>query len=368
MIHHFETMRHWFAHPLALSLLALLPVLAALALWGARRRRRALEGMGARAALDAVLTVRRWPRWLRGACWALGLPCLAAGVAGPQWGRDWGQSTAPGRDLVVVLDCSRSMLAETPSRLEKARAALLDLVNGLRKRGGHRVALVTFAGRARLACPLTHDYDHFRATVESIEAGVFDSELGPGPKESSGTRIGAALVLAVESHDERFPGARDILLLSDGDDPARDDEWQAGVTAAKLKGIPVHVAAIGDSEEAHRIPTANGPLRHGDEEVRTRLEETPLRTIAEATRGQYVPAYTRTLPLGELYLALIATLPQREESDDALPVYRQRYPWFLLPAFLLLFTAAAVPDRPRRTAKLPVPADTGAGVVQEKQP
>jgi Ca-activated chloride channel family protein len=360
-------LRHWFAYPLALSLLALLPVLAVLALWGLRRRRGAMAGLGARAALDSVLAVRRWPCWLRGACWVLGLPCLLIGGAGPQWGRDWGQSTAPGRDLVVVLDCSRSMLAETPSRLERAKAALIDLVNGLQKRGGHRVALVTFAGRARLACPLTHDYDHFRVIVENIEVGLLDPDLGPGPTETSGTRIGAALLLAVEAHDERFPGARDILLLSDGDDPARDGEWQAGVTAAQIKAIPIHVIGIGDPEETHRIPTSDGPLRHGEEEVHTRLEETPLRAIAEATQGQYIPAHTRLLPLGDLYLDLIANLPQREESDDVLPVYRQRSSWFLLPAFLLLLAAAAIPDLPRRTVKLPVPPDSILGIVQGKK-
>ena len=29
----------------------------------------------------------------------LGLVCLAAGMAGPRWGRDWSQSAAPGRDV-----------------------------------------------------------------------------------------------------------------------------------------------------------------------------------------------------------------------------------------------------------------------------
>jgi Ca-activated chloride channel family protein len=361
-------MRHWFAHPLALTLLALLPVLVLLALWAARRRQMALAGMGARAALDAVVTMRSWPRWVRGTGWVLGLPCLVVGVAGPQWGRDWGQSTAPGRDLVVVLDCSRSMLAETPSRLEKARTALVDLVNGLQRRGGHRVALVAFAGRTRLACPLTHDYDHFRTTVASIDMGSIDPDLGPGPAEASGTRLGAALILAVETHDERFAGARDILVLSDGDDPARDGEWLAGVAAAKLKNIPIHTIGIGDPEDTHRIPTGDGPLWHADAEVRTRLEEAPLREIAQATHGQYIPAHTRLLPLGELYLELIATLPQREASDDALPVYRQRYPWFLLPAFLFLGAAAVVSDRPRRTVKPPVPPDLVPGAGKEKKP
>ena len=55
--------------------------------------------------------------------------------------------------------------------------------------------------------------------------------------------------------------------------------------------------------------------------MRTRLEEAPLRDIAEMTHGVYFPAYTRTLPLGQVYINAIAGQSRREESDDALPVY-----------------------------------------------
>ena len=70
---------------------------------------------------------------------------LVLGIAGPQWGRDWTQPVAPGRDLVVVLDLSRSMFAEQPSRLHRARAGLVKLAEALKERGGHRVALIVFA-------------------------------------------------------------------------------------------------------------------------------------------------------------------------------------------------------------------------------
>src|SRR5688572_10615274 len=112
-------MRSWFAHPLLLAALALLPALAALALVAARWRRRSLVGLGAAAA--EVLRARPWPARLRVACLGLGLALLGLAAAGPQWGHDWGQAVAPGRDLVVVLDQSRSMLAEAPSRLARAR-------------------------------------------------------------------------------------------------------------------------------------------------------------------------------------------------------------------------------------------------------
>src|SRR5262249_23508532 len=153
---------------------------------------------------------------------SLGLTVLVIGIAGPQWGRDWTQAVAPGRDLVVVLDLSRSMLAEQPSRLHRARAGLINLAESLRERGGHRVARVVFAGRAKVVCPLTHDYDHFREAVEEIDADRLPPDIAPTDDDPSGTRIGAGIRAAVDLHDPRNRGFQDVLLLSDGDDPARD--------------------------------------------------------------------------------------------------------------------------------------------------
>jgi Ca-activated chloride channel family protein len=237
------------------------------------------------------------------------------------------------------------MLAESPNRLERAQQALLDLADTLRKRGGHRVGLVLFAGRARLACPLTHDYDHFRDLVKEIDTARPDPELGPGEHETSGTRIGLALHHAVAAHNPRFHGAQDIVLLSDGDDPARDGEWRYGAAEARDQGIPVHTVGIGDPNRASPIPGPDGPLRHADDEVHTRLEEAPLREIAEMTHGTYTPAQTRALRLGTAYFDTMATSTLREESEDALPVYQQHYLWFLGPSFGLLTLALIIPDR-----------------------
>src|SRR5204863_5466024 len=130
----------------------------------------------------------------------------------------------PGRDLVVVLDTSRSMFAESPTRLERARAMLLDLAGQLRQRGGNRVGLVVFAARPRLLCPLTHDLDHFALVVQGIDPDGPDLDL-EYPEQPSGTRLGLGLVEGVRAFDGLAPGAgggsRDLLLLSDGDDPAR---------------------------------------------------------------------------------------------------------------------------------------------------
>jgi Ca-activated chloride channel homolog len=351
-------LHHAFAHPVLIGFLVLLPVLGALGVWSRRERRRALARLGNVVTLETLLAARRRLRWLRGTCLLLGLACLVLGVAGPQWGRDWEQSAAPGRDLVVVLDCSRSMFAEVPSRLERARAMLLDLSRAVEKRGGHRLALVLFAGRARLACPLTHDYDHFRDSVREINTQAPDPDLEPGPGAASGTRIGLGLTEAVAAHDPapRAAGARDILLLSDGDDPAHDGEWQRGAGLARAEGIPVYTVGIGDPDKASPIPDPGSPGQDGKarwlvydgREVRTRLEEAPLRAIADRTHGTAIFPRTLALPLGEHYLDSIARQPEREGGDDALPVYRQHPAWLLVPAFVLLALGMIIPDRSRR--------------------
>ncbi len=326
-------MRHWFTHPELLFALAVLPALGLLASRDAARRRRVLVGIGGLAALSAG---RRWPQVLRSLFVLLGLVALVAGVAGPRWGRDLSQPAAPGRDLVVALDCSRSMLAETPSRFERARAALLDLAGALRRDGGHRVALVTFAGRARLACPLTHDYDHFRDAVAALDPQAFDPEIGPAGNSPSGTRIGLGLREAVRALDPRFTSAADVLLLSDGDDPARDGEWRTGAATARARGVPVFVLGFGDPDASSVIPLDGGRLKYDGKEVRTKLDEAPLEAIAEETGGAYFPARLKPVAAGALYLEAIAGRPRRDDAEDALPVSRERAPWFFGASLALL--------------------------------
>ena len=347
-----SVLRHWFAQPLLLWGLAVLPALAALALWARRRRRRGLALLGGGLAFDLGLPRRSLLRLLRNSLFFFGLVLLVAGTAGPQWGRDWGQSAAPGRDLVVVLDLSRSMLAENPSRLERGKRALLGLADAVRQRGGHRLALVVFAGHAKLVCPLTHDCAHFRNTIESFDRDHLDPTLWPEENAPSGTRFGEALTVAVDAFDAYSRGVQDILLVSDGDDPALDDsEWLRGVHYAVQHKVPVTAVGVGDPEKASSIPFGEKDvLLHDGTRVMTKLEEKPLREIARRTEGIYERLADGSAALGRLFFERMATGSIREHGDDALPVYRQRYAWFLAPAFVFLALSMAVGDRRPRPA------------------
>jgi hypothetical protein len=138
-----------------------------------------------------------------------------------------------------------------------------------------------------------------------------------------------------------------LPISSDGDDPVEDAEWLLGTARARAAGIPVQVVGLGDPEEPMTVPGPDGPLRDTNGLVLSRLQEAPLREIARQTQGEYVSGRTNRVPLGRLYLDHIASLPVRQGDPEALPIYRQRQAWFLVPAFVLLALTLVIPDRIR---------------------
>jgi Ca-activated chloride channel family protein len=330
------------ARPGALWLLLLLPALGLLNRWAARRRRGAVAAIGRPAAVTGQLTTPPGPRgprrWL-GAAYPLAWLLLVVGVAGPRWGKSDEAGVAVGRDLVIVVDLSRSMLADDMSdpkaktRWEAARAGALDLLAAVARRGGHRVAVVAFAARPKVLCPLTTDYDHARAVLEDLNGKYPPPEIRPGndPSVASGTRIGAGLVAAVEAHDKQFVGSQDIVLISDGDDPGGDQEWLRGSSAADAAHIPVHAVGVGGT-------ATPAVLEFGTDVqdfVGTMLQEEPLKQIAKDTRGVYLAARRDTPNLGEFFRTRIEPNPSREYTGDRIPQPKERYPWVLAPALVL---------------------------------
>jgi Ca-activated chloride channel family protein len=143
-------------------------------------------------------------------------------------------------------------------------------------------------------------------------------------------------------------GSQDIILLSDGDDPVADNEWQAGIEPAREKKIPIHTVGVGTPDLPAFIPSGDDVLRdENNKEVVTTLQEKPLREIARQTRGIYIPAHTNALPLGRLFEDIVASRPIRdaqvEESGPSI-LYVQRFEWFLAGALLFLTATLLIPD------------------------
>ncbi|HYV37664.1 MAG TPA: VWA domain-containing protein [Gemmataceae bacterium] len=336
----------WLAHPQALWLLLGLPMLAGLALWARFARHRGWRLFGG---------VRPSPtrRWLHGLLVAGGLMLVGVAAAGPHWGRDQAAIAGTARDLVVVLDVSRSMLAETPSRQLRAQRVLADLATTLKQRGGHRIALVASAAKAQLIVPLTNDYDLFLEAVLRQDAANLPTELRPGKDGPfSGTRLGQGLREAVEAHvaDPLYRGSQVILLISDGDDPAGDGEWKDGAAAAHKAAMPVYVIGVGDPTKPTKIRLVDKLLAFGDQPVETILNEEVLKEIAQRTDGVYFPVRTQNVVPGTLFSSILEAASARPRESILTDDFHQRFRWFLAPGLLLLGASLVVSDG-RRAAK-----------------
>ena len=198
----------------------------------------------------------------------------------PLWGEGTASSSARGADVVVCLDVSRSMLARDvpPSRLAAAKREIRALA---RTRAGDRLALVLFAGEARLAAPLTSDVESFCEIVDLADP----LSVGRG-----GTDLGAALEAALAALEGAAGDHAAVILVTDGEDLG--GRGLRAAEACKARNVAVHCVGFGSAGGA-KIPVAGDGgttfLRdRGGAEVVSALDPDGLRRIAEATGGEAV--------------------------------------------------------------------------------
>lgn len=259
------------------------------------------------------------------------------------------EAIAAGRvsaDIMVVLDVSRSMLADdaAPTRLERAKAEIADMVGKL---GGHRIGLVAFAGRAAVLAPLTPDYTFFRM----ILGGVNTTSVSRG-----GTKIGTALGKAIDAFDPG-PGAKLILLITDGED--QDSYPLEAAKKALEQGIRIVSIGIG-SEQGSQITLvdpqtgARSLLTDRDNApVLSRLDGELLRQIALETEGAYVPAGVAALDMESIVRTHIKPLTRDTSAASAVrTIPREHYRWLVLAALACLFIAVALGASPGRSNAL----------------
>jgi len=319
-----------FQYPWVLYLLWLVP--AGGALWHllTRRRRHGLglvsPQMAAKLAPQPAPVRSAWQL----ALFTAGILFALIAAARPQWGTREETVYQKGRDLVIVLDVSRSMLATDvhPSRLGRAKVDLLDLIQQLK---GDRVGLVAFRGRPLSLCPLTTDYGFLAAVLEGV--GVDSAPMGE-------TNIGDAIEEALRAFDPGESSHKAIILISDGEDLA----GHAGTAAQKAKeqGVVIFTVGLG-STEGSPLPSATDKkafMQYQGKEVISRLNNATLQAVAETTGGAYVPVGLANVKLGDLYRDHLSRIRARDLEESVQRRYVERYQGFLLAALALFLSAA----------------------------
>jgi Ca-activated chloride channel homolog len=342
-----------FAWPLVLLLGA---VIVPLTLWvllrGLARREAGLRAFGEPEVLGrgSALTDGRTARrrvWLQAA--ALGFGVLA--LARPQFGERPAELADTGRDLLVLLDLSRSMTVTdvAPNRLAAAKEAVWETVSAA---PGDRVGLVVFGGSAFVQLPPASDHAAFK---------LFLDAASPDDLGDPATDIGTALATAgkvFEHEGER--GHRAVLLVTDGESDQMD--LPAATASLRSEGIPVFTLGVGTANGgAVPADSAEAPEKfHRDHIGRiaiSKLDEGDLRAIARVTGGLYARASRvddrRALRLG-LGRVQGRTLANRQFTERA-----DRFQWPLALAVAVLLADLAIGGLSRRRRSglhSPVPA------------
>ncbi|UCF06869.1 MAG: VWA domain-containing protein [bacterium] len=327
-----------------LSLLWLVPVIVALFVWAAYRRGQALRVFIEADLLDRIgLTLNPVGRRWKAVLVALGFTAITLALARPAWNPKPRTVERRGRDIVFVLDVSRSMLAEdlAPNRLERARLAMKDMISRLR---GDRVGLVAFAGTAVLKCPLTLDYGFFNLMLDDVDV----TSISRG-----GTMIGDAVRKALdEAFDDQEKKYKDIILITDGED--HDSFPVEAAEEAGKRGVRIIAIGLGDEDTGKRIPVTDEQgnmtfLTYKGREVWSKLDAATLRKMVNVTPGgKYLNVATGTIDLGDVYMKLIAGEEKREMESKTVKLYEEKFQIFVSIAFLLLAVEMVVGERKRK--------------------
>ena len=285
-----------------------------------------------------VLAARPWRRLLIGhtslgrsiikSCLlAVGMIFLFGAVLRPQWNKKEQIVVQEGRDLLIALDVSRSMLAQDvePNRLEFAKQKIRQLVHSL---SCERVGLILFSGSTFMHCPLTKDYAAFFMFLDHIDAETISAGT---------TALDQAIALALKTYSSMADRKNKLLVLfTDGED------FSVNLTGikeqAREQGLNICAVGIGTMQGAP-IPIIDAHGRQQGHQkddkgsiVISRLNETMLAHLAQEAGGTYVHATNDANDIN----AIVSYIEKKEKEkfdDLKISAYEEQYPYFLMVSF-----------------------------------
>ena len=204
------------------------------------------------------------------------------------------QQQRAGVDIMLVLDVSRSMLAQDvePSRFLFSKALIESWVNRLQP--NDRLGLMVFAAKPHLVAPLSFDrhlFAHYlnlmEPTILPTEGSALENAIGFGAVHLRVT-AGQASVLVVLTD-----GAEDDFKPQQ---PSADYQQLLQTVAQRSaegkQPLPIWLLGVGGSQGV-AMPDAthqSGRYHHNGILVTTRLESSRLQQLAKAVDGHYLAA------------------------------------------------------------------------------
>ncbi|KAA6432748.1 VWA domain-containing protein [Dyadobacter flavalbus] len=251
---------------------------------------------------------------------------LIISLLGPSFGETDRDIQAKGKDIFLVVDLSKSMDAAdvTPSRLEKVKFELNRFVQNEKS---NRIGIIIFSNEAFIHTPLTYDSGALELFIQSLQTDLL-------PK--SGTNIcGAAELAYSKLMNAADPAGRSkmMVLFTDGENNASC----SGMLYNNLRrfGIGVYTVAVGTKIGISIQQNGKPLMDENDRLVISKMDETFLRNMAAAAKGNYYDLNNvkNDIPL------LINDIDKAEGTlvdSRTITVVSNKYYYFLGAALILL--------------------------------
>lgn len=280
----------------------------------------------------------------------MSLALIIIALAQPRFGYAQREIKSHGRDVIIGIDTSRSMLATdaVPTRLGRAKLISQDLLNLLK---GDRVGLIAFAGTAFLQAPLTLDKGAVLTSIQDLDTNTI-------PK--GGTDIAAAIRMAIAAFGKGEGSSRILVLMTDG-----EDLEASAVEAAKEAGaLGIKIFTIGfGSATGSLIPikTESGQNDFVRDEqgnpVNSKMDEARLTEITKATGGFYQSYGQDAAQV--IYDKGILPIEARENGTLTARKPIERYAWPATAALVLLSLWSLLGEGRRKGGGLPMAIAVG---------
>lgn len=246
----------------------------------------------------------------------LSLCCLILALAQPQWLGDWIPEAPEGREIVLLVDTSKSMSISDfeahglpVERLTVLKDIVTRFVTG---RDGDRFGLIAFGTIAGTLVPPTFDRELVNTMLRRLQIGIAGDD----------TALGDAIGLALKQLQQQPRLRPALILFTDGDSTAGDMTPTEAVALAKHMAVPIYTVQVGSDLFAAGRPTPTIP----------QTTEPGLAQIAALTGGHYYQADNR-----KALQQVIADIGQLEKTVARPARRREVQEWYLLP---LLIAAA----------------------------
>jgi len=248
-------------------------------------------------------------RWLDIYKW-LGIIFLISAVASPIKVEIYNNIKKEARDIMLILDSSKSMLDRGFDSNEPKKdkfSVVIDVVsNFIKDRKNDRIGLINFSSSAFVASPLTFDKSYLKYIVKKQRVGLVGSR----------TAIYDALLQAIYILEKSEAKSKIAILLTDGMDNMSNTKYEEILDAVSKSKVKLYIIGIGNFDD---------------------LDVPKLKALAKAGRGKFFLATNSSL-LDNIYkkIDISETTKIKGESYKKYTYYYY-FPLIFAIVFLLLF-------------------------------